>query len=932
MGLFLLHRWLKRPSTICLDRTLLPPYLPTTRFPFQAPVRQGVSYLPPFSDHNTAAEHDHDEQDEPRGHREAQGYYRRARSDTTPENVPQSALCVSLDARAPIVSEDPRHRNVFQSLQPQTNVARIDRSLERFPDDPFHRPNFELWSEILQYRERVDGFAGVHDVWKRMRTREIDLPIEGEHADILWQTFIKACFPPRVASGDEQFLKEVLAYAMELKSRTGLEYHALYRCIMGEQLRTRPRQAFGMHLRLWRSVEFSNIDLRGIGTEYASCAWLGPSSRSRFSVKKIVERSKQKDLYDHFVPAIARKHGTATALPWHKMFLANGDAPSTQVLSLPEIQHLFDHDNGKSPPMLRSKPAFKTRYYDAKPSAFPALSRANMSALVGDVHGIKPREISDSFVAKLFATRAFSLDMVINGLSFFGIDHLGPLALREMALRANSLVNCSNKLSVLKNNGIAVGRSTYGQILQRLTMLDNSAKLFDALMASDQHPEAFDDIQTQKSLFRSFLDQGDWLNAHLTLIGLTFQDQDAQSQAWNQLLQHYIKSTDLPAVANLAKQMQTQGIVMDTQTLSYLRRHLLPRRRRGKGPTSDKLAYVLGTSTLQFVSSAYMHAASKGVKVDLHFWREALKRYGMMRRWNELERLAVWLASHYAPMKDRIVVRRNRLLVRVNPFLNQIFTQQMRQAFVVWAFDNAAARKCLIAVPGQTSNEASELAAADSSSQLSHHVARLSRGQRWAISYAQQHCCEFWAGGISLLKRLHSMRVKSRPELVRKALLGRMWILFGPAYSTRGMNQEAIRFNKISLAHYIKHANEIWDGKLFDLDPRLYEPANHPYLLVALFGARRFNRKTREYVNVSQYARFLLAGARKQWHRNARVRRRWWEQSGLRLIKKKPITPSSESTSDEDQNSFTYPRHQSPAAHSSNSHPPPSPGDTQAPA
>lgn len=61
-----------------------------------------------------------------------------------------------------------------------------------------------------------------------------------------------------------------------------------------------------------------------------------------------------------------------------------------------------------------------------------------MSSIVGDVHNIREKELNDAFCARLFATTAFSIDLIITGLRMLGMRTVGNLALREIAARAPS--------------------------------------------------------------------------------------------------------------------------------------------------------------------------------------------------------------------------------------------------------------------------------------------------------------------------------------------------------------------------------------------------------------------------------------------------------------------------------------------------------------
>lgn len=157
--------------------------------------------------------------------------------------------------------------------------------------------------------------------------------------------------------------------------------------------------------------------------------------------------------------------------------------------------------------------------------------------------------------------------------------------------------------------------------------------------------------------------------------------------------------------------------------------------------------------------------------------------------------------------------------------------------------------------------------------------------------------CEPWAKGLALLLKLSRYGIDTTPETAKAAFLMRMWILFGPGYSTKAVNAEVKLHNRLTLAHYVRHANEVWEGRLFPrLDPDLMndDPANHPKLLVALFGRRRLvSQQRQEHADVLAYAqvlsqrRLLYLPSRS----NGLARRKIWHYSPFRIVSSNRSTP-----------------------------------------
>ncbi|KJY00541.1 hypothetical protein TI39_contig323g00011 [Zymoseptoria brevis] len=686
---------------------------------------------------------------------------------------------MSLNAGTELLEPNVTPKRLIENLQRQADLAATQTQGELAIDQPENAGNFKLWVELLQYRQRIDGFRGVLEVWKGLRRRRLDLPVRGQEADILWGTFINAGVESDGLRA--QFLRRVCEYAENLDERTCLQYPALHKCVVGRLLRVSPQRAPDFHNRLVASFGTIHVDIRSLASD---CANSQDHVEARNAFMQIYSRSEQESMYDAFMTEMLKCKDEEIILSWHRFFIKDGDKPSLEMAASPGIRRLYEMDNGGSLPARLRRRIDKFESARAKEEILQhlPLTRAKMSTIVGDVHGIKQKELGDNFVAKMFATRAFPLDMVIKGLEFFGIEKLGPLALREMAFRAGSFVELSNKLTEVEAKGIVLDTSVYGRLVQKLTM-DGSVQLFDTLIQSDQHPESYSDIETQELLLVDFLAKEDWLNAHLTLMGLSLSGQTGHARAWNRLLQGYIKQHDFRAIARTAQQMQAANMAFTKRTLTFMHRYVLPVRQIGRAPeaSTGKPQWL---EPLQFTTNAFIYAAQCGVAVNPSLWTENLKRYELLC---ESAATSVQVA-------------------RAHPRAERSAAVDLQQTDAISAFR--------LGVPA---------------------------GMAWGRT------CEPWAKGLLLLKRMGDYGVPTRPELAKNAFLTRMWILFGPAASRNGFNEKVRLHNTRPLAYFVKHANEIWDGKLFDLDSELLKvkPQNQARLMVAIFGRRRRVSKIR---------------------------------------------------------------------------------------
>lgn len=773
------------------------------------------------------------------------------------------ALQMSLNAGVQLVHPDLKN-GTFAELQMQADVNSDKRFGRLLVDDPNHGQNARLWIQLLEFRQRIDGFRGVVDVWQGMRRRNIDLPVTGPEADVLWTTFSHAGIftSPREERHSYPLLCEVFAYAQELKSRSGKQYPKLYERIVGRWFRIRPKEeATSWHFIL---CDAGLAEQRMVGTVAADAMASWRPDRAFNDFTYLYKVSEARDLYDMCLKEAIKLDDDVVALRWHRLFIQHGDAPSQEFFHTPGVQRLFELDGDDSLPMIKpsrnrnDQPQHsRIATTDAK---YPPITRESMNTIVGDVHGIKPKEMSDNFCARMFATRAFSIDLVVKGLSFFGIEKLGPLAIREMAVRAGSPLEFSNKLALLKSHGMTADDSVFSRLVVKLAD-EGGSVLWSALMASDQHPETYEDNYAQEALLTSFLDQQELPKAHLSLFALSLNGKQTSARAWNRVLQHHISRQDWQAMSSAMRNIQTQSIPLTLRTLNFMFTHLLPLRRvarrplKGQGPAKS-------FDPLDFVTNTYIYAAEKGNDVPSRYWIEMLKRHGMDHKWQGLEQLVLWLINQFSRTRQPYLYLDRKRLAFDPPSLSNIFEWNTQKALFMWGFRSAVVRHQLR--PPTTESEEGK-----------------------AVS------CELWAQGLALLKKMEQSGFEVHVAGLRKAFQQRMWILFGPGFSVLPINREARQANQLSLAHYVRHANEIWPGLVDWVDTSLLgdEPRSDPKLLIQFFGEiYKTDRSRFEYANVGAWAYTLASPSSAHVYEPFQIpqRQRAWKASPLRLVRANP--------------------------------------------
>ncbi|KAH9837421.1 hypothetical protein Tdes44962_MAKER08344 [Teratosphaeria destructans] len=836
---------------------------------------------------------------------------------------------MSFRAGVPLVGQQTHHDYAFRELGHQADVGNPRKKGMLLVDQDEHRHNSDLWLELLHFRQRLDGYKGVLDVWYGMRERDVDLPVEDANSGAFWSAIIQAILH-QDESIRECWLETLLSQAKLVKERTGKCYPGLYKAVVGFHWRhSLSHGANAWHAKLEKVGMVPEDALKQVVVDFVRGQH---KSRGRRNFQRLYTARRERDLYDTCVKACLDAALFEDAQRWHSWLLNHGDHPSQQLSQTSEVQRLFSLDNDKILPVKHSPTRRTSDYHTQQISEQPALTRAGMSTLLGDVHGIKAKGISDNFVAKMFATRAFSLDIVIRGLNFFSVDQIGPVALREMALRAETPLKFCSKLRLLHQMNVKISNSMYCRIARKLAE-DGQSELFTALLASDQHPEAYDDTATQDVLLATFLQEGNWAQAHIALLVLTLAGNCSHHKASNRILQHHIYSRQWHSVENLMRTIQMLKAPLMPTTISYLVRLVLPERRVRRRPVERQRQDRPHFDALDFVTSALVYAEQvQPGSIRPTAWIELLKRHGMALRWNALERLVLWLAGRYRTSRDstrdfmqrekvksmspryRWVARRRRMLAlqRSRPFY-LIFDVNRQHAIFGWAFRVAG-------VKGQMQHHQDS----DHQKQFNQDGDPLSSDAlAFANLFETSTTVAPWARGLSLLRRLHmDYGILVDKCHLRRIITMRLWILFGPAYSNLRINEAIRQNNEIPLGRYIQHINEVWPKPepLFgDIPVDLLrsaatgrDPKADADLLMRLFGSQSGSlRRTGEYkhvqefVDVRKWAEHIAAsptglgtGASKFGKTTAYQRQRAWQHSPFRVVRVKlrpsPYAPGGE--------------------------------------
>lgn len=671
----------------------------------------------------------------------------------------------------------------WKALEFESNVGQ-DKASGLLVDDPKHSRDFGIWVEVLLFRQRVYGVQGTWYIWEGIKRRKLNLPVRGQNANILWNAFIAVGFE------HPKLLNEVYLHARDIFEYNRTAWHSIYNKIVGHLLATDPEQAYRWH-KLIEQIHLPH------SSDLHYCFTQALTSKAALRVfKQIYKELNLRNMYANIVPQLCKLELYDIAHRWHYLLMERKDLPSSFDAVQPLLKHLAIYE---SPVRLRDLTQslvaagvpFTASISHAYPDN-PVISRETMSRLLGEVHSIAPKSFSDEFCARLFATKAFSIDMVMSGLRMFGMEAIGPLSLKEIASRDVTTAAVAARMDRLEELGFSFGSSVFSRLVRKLAVEDKDEMLM-GLLASDQHPDALEDPELQESLLASYHAAQDWPKFHITMAVLKCHSRPNSSLCEkNLILRSYIRQRNLTAAIGALEDMRLARVPVSAGSIRWMRKNLLRPRKPGRRPISlavdfDDLGLLVGLWQGILRCGGYIAPLS---------WREVFLRLGQTRRLEELEKLALWLVFWYRPNAAKSAralsspdagTKRFGLVPRTLSTYNHhhpyrlLFSPVQQEAIIAWGFQTLAMKS--------------------STTRASHERTKS------------------WAWGLELLLKLRKHGVAVSKAHVRKVLKHRFDILYGPGTSAVPANRLARINNPYPPTVMLAEVKALWKT-LFVKTPR----------------------------------------------------------------------------------------------------------------
>ena len=673
----------------------------------------------------------------------------------------------------------------WDELQFQSNVGEGEiRGL--LVDHVSNVGDFRLWVELLRFRGRVYGLQGTIDIWEGIKKRRLHLPVYGPEADVLWGSII--------ALGLErpEFLHEIYLHARKIFENTGTAWRGIYTTIVGRLLATDPNQAYEWHKVLLQIHRPGPSELGYIFIE---------ASKAKVALGVFEQIYKELDvrtLYATIIPRLCNLQLYDIAHRWHYLLVRVGDVPGSYGTVKRLLRHLAlykssDRLRDFTRSLVDAGVPFPVSEYQTVHDG-PIISREIMSRLLGEAHSIAPKTFSDEFCARLFATKAFSVDTVMSGLRMLGLEAIGPLSLKEIASRDASTEAVAARMDKFQELGISVGSSIFARLVKQFAV-EGREDMLNGLLSSDQHPDALEDSVLQESLLASFHAAHDWPKYHNTMAVLACHSKGRVIfHRENLILRSYIRQRNLAAAMRMLENMRLTRVPVSSVSTRLMRDQILRPRKVGRRPVSlavdsDDLGHLIGLWQGILRCGGYVAPLS---------WREVLRRLGQTGRLRDLEKLALWLVLWYHPNNAKsvrvrsspysrtqrfgLVPRRLSAYSRGHPY-RILFSTVQQEAMIAWGF------KTLTKQPA---------------------TAGPSLGTPGS-----------WSWGLKLLLKLKDRGVAVSKKTVRRVLRHRLRILYGLERSAIRANRLASAQNPYPLRGMLAEIKVLWKRLFVEPTPSL---------------------------------------------------------------------------------------------------------------
>jgi hypothetical protein len=520
----------------------------------------------------------------------------------------------------------------------EADVGDMSRIGILLTDKPWYRHDIELWEMLLVAQALQNGHEGIKAIWRGMKFRGEAVRLEGDdpRVDALWKTFLSA------GAEDHQFLWSMCKEAKQLRYNRP----RLFAEIVGAALEgSKPLEAPQFAAFLGEKHFKSRDDLRA--TFSAACESRNPDALKAFC--QVYDMVPRNCIYAMVTSTLWQQDRSTDAFMMHSFLISRGDLPPRFELLEPFINYLALHNESLDKflsPLTAAGVSFEAqarRLWSIGRSRVTGVPAESLNIVASKTMGATPNKLSDQFVARAFATRAFSFDFAVHSLRMIGLIEVGPLAVRQMATTSPDLATLQARFQKLRELEIDTGASVFVRVLRNVCDAGHW-EMVEALVDNDLHHEVFEDIDVQKRLLTEYYRKQDWrqLNRTLAILNDGRFDDSSKRRAANLLLVAMVEIGDWSSVINCATSLQERG----WQLSSAFPRALMPFFRTTAQPSPTPLRQPSLDQTVLLIGLMQDALASR-TNVKFKYWRQAIRALGRQGRLEELEALVYWIAEWF---------------------------------------------------------------------------------------------------------------------------------------------------------------------------------------------------------------------------------------------------------------------------------------------
>jgi len=306
----------------------------------------------------------------------------------------------------------------------------------------------------------------------------------------------------------------------------------------------------------------------------------------------------------------------------------------------------------------------------------------------------------------------------------------------------------------------------------------------------------------------------DWAQYQRTLAIRLIGNRRPEIDTHNIIVRSFVATRDVTGLLLKLRKLQMAGQIVTPYTVRYLLRFILRHRRVGKRPQvqDSRIWDALHRDDLSVAIEILRDTMISGNYVPITFWREIVKRLGMLHRMKDLQTTCEFLASWYGPSNKlltsdpNINKRGHKYQVPSNIPTNHplhplriLFGPLIQGAIVEWGFINS----------------------------LEKHQGLV------GLTH-----------GIDILKSLNQYGVYIYSKSVKKAIIHRLISYYGPAVSNKQLNRIQKRINPYTLTQMLEQIHRAFGRPLWSLESLQHKLIRLPIITIRKRDQKRMRLKS----------------------------------------------------------------------------------------